>query len=133
MSTKFFTTASEAKFYIEDAIVNCGQDPKDFDIDAIFGNAMIPVICDDCGSLRGYEIDDSSDDFWTIVQENDISGTVMDNDGRRIDFQAACNLMDPDIAQAISADDDQEFFDTYCDMHKAKFGEDFPPAVGGNW
>ena len=50
-------------------------------------------------------------------------------DGRAVDFDAAANLMDDDIREALNSSiggcSPQEFIDAYAAAHEAKFGEDF--------
>ena len=50
-----------------------------------------------------------------------------DND--QVDFEAAVNLMDGEIREAIHAElapcTEQEFFDAYCKAHEEKYGEEF--------
>lgn len=57
--------------------------------------------------------------------------------GNEIDFEAAVNLMDSELAEAIHADGDQEpqaFFNSYCAAHEAKYGEEFEPnKMNGQW
>lgn len=57
--------------------------------------------------------------------------TVINDSGDRIDFDAAVNLMDDDLREAIHAElapcSNQEFFEAYCKAHFEKFGEEFEP------
>jgi hypothetical protein len=57
--------------------------------------------------------------------------TVLLN-GERVDFDAAVNLMDDEIREAVHAVHadlapctDQEFIDEYVKRHEAKYGETF--------
>lgn len=49
--------------------------------------------------------------------------------GEMVDFDAAVNLMDDEIREAVHADiapcTDQEFMDEYVKRHEAKYGEEF--------
>jgi hypothetical protein len=53
--------------------------------------------------------------------------------GREIDFEAAAALMDIDVAGSVDHGEhgdgqtEQEFFDAYCEAHRARFGEEFEP------
>lgn len=46
-----------------------------------------------------------------------------------VDFEAAVNLMDDEIREALHAElapcTEQEFFDAYCKAHEEKYGEKF--------
>lgn len=52
---------------------------------------------------------------------------VINAHGRVIDFDAAVELMDDEIREAVHADlapcTEQEFFDAYCKAHAEKYGE----------
>lgn len=47
----------------------------------------------------------------------------------QVDFEAAVNLMDDEIREALHAElapcTEQEFFDAYCKAHEGKYGEEF--------
>lgn len=47
----------------------------------------------------------------------------------QVDFEAAVNLMDDGIREALHAElapcTEQEFFDAYCKAHEEKYGEEF--------
>lgn len=47
----------------------------------------------------------------------------------QVDFEAAVNLMDDEIREALHAElapcTEQEFFDAYCKAHEEKYGEEF--------
>lgn len=47
----------------------------------------------------------------------------------QVDFEAAVNLMDDKIREALHAElapcTEQEFFDAYCKAHEEKYGEEF--------
>lgn len=47
--------------------------------------------------------------------------------GHEFDFDAAVNLMDVEICQALSdgPETDQEFMDAYAKAHEAKYGKEF--------
>ena len=47
----------------------------------------------------------------------------------QVDFEAAVNLIDGEIREALHAElapcTEQEFFDAYCKAHEEKYGEKF--------
>lgn len=47
----------------------------------------------------------------------------------QVDFEAAVNLMDDEIREALHAElapcTEQEFFDAYCKAHEGKYCEEF--------
>ena len=47
----------------------------------------------------------------------------------QVDFEAAVNLMDDEIREALHQSmapcTEQAFFDAYCEAHEEKYGEDF--------
>lgn len=47
----------------------------------------------------------------------------------QVDFEAAVNLMDDEIREALHMElapcTEQEFFDAYCKAHEEKYGEEF--------
>lgn len=47
----------------------------------------------------------------------------------QVDFEAAVNLMDDEIREALHAElapcTEQEFFDAYCKAHEEKYGDEF--------
>lgn len=47
----------------------------------------------------------------------------------QVDFEAAVNLMDDEIREALHAElapcTEQEFFDAYCKAHAEKYSEEF--------
>ena len=47
----------------------------------------------------------------------------------QVDFEAAVNLMDDEIREALHSElapcTEQEFFDAYCKAHEEKYGEEF--------
>ncbi len=47
--------------------------------------------------------------------------------GKTIDLDAARNLMDDELCEAIhgTVETEQEFMDAYAEAHAAKYGEDF--------
>lgn len=57
--------------------------------------------------------------------------------GSEIDYEAAVNLMDVELAEAVHAAGDQDpqaFFNNYCAAHLEKFGEEFEPnKADGQW
>jgi hypothetical protein len=56
--------------------------------------------------------------------------TILNRHGRRIDFDAAAQLMDKDLTDAMDAEswvDEQEFFNAYCQRHHQRFGDEFEP------
>lgn len=71
-------------------------------------------------------------DAW----EEEKRATVTDAHGKPVNFEAASHLMDDDIREALHNGPElsnQAFFDAYADAHRAKYGEDFAPYVGGAW
>ena len=50
-------------------------------------------------------------------------------DGKRVDFEAAAQLMDDEVREKVHSDlapcSEQEFADAYCREHAQKFGEPF--------
>ena len=64
--------------------------------------------------------------------------SIKDFYGNKIDFEAAVNLMNDDIREAIANtgdfdDDPQGFAEAYAREHEAAFGEEFAPMCGGEW
>ena len=61
-----------------------------------------------------------------------ISMMIKNEYGVEIDFDAAANLMDAEICEAVNFDlapcTEQAFFDEYVKRHLAKYGEEFEPA-----
>ena len=61
----------------------------------------------------------------------------IDDNGNVQDYNAAVALMDDDIREDTHRDlapcTPQEFIEEYAKRHKAKYGEDFAPWVGGAW
>lgn len=56
--------------------------------------------------------------------------TITNVHGREIDFDAAAALMDGQVSADIGDGDGmtaQEYFNTYCDWHRARHGEEFEP------
>lgn len=47
----------------------------------------------------------------------------------QVDFEAAVNLMDDEIREALHMEmapcTEQEFFDAYCEVYEEKYGEEF--------
>ena len=76
-----------------------------------------------------FSIDEIEAIFDEIASEGNAESMIVTNSyGVKIDFNAAVNLMDDDIREAIHAigthdDDLQGFFDAYCAAHAAEFGE----------
>jgi hypothetical protein len=61
---------------------------------------------------------------------------VMNENGERIDYEAAVNLMDDGPREELHAEgieSDQEFIERYAKMHEERFGEGFAPYTGGEW
>ena len=56
--------------------------------------------------------------------------TVKNFYGVEVEFEAAVNLMNDEIREELHGeyDNEQEFFDAYCEAHEAKFGEEFELA-----
>ena len=54
--------------------------------------------------------------------------TITDYNGNKIDFEAAVMLMDDEIREQIHAEgieDEQEFYNEYCEKHYEKYNEEF--------
>ena len=52
--------------------------------------------------------------------------TIKDYNGNKIDFEAAVMLMDDEIREQIHAkgiEDEQEFYNAYCEKHYEKYNE----------
>ncbi|MDL2216050.1 hypothetical protein LJB77_03235 [Ruminococcaceae bacterium OttesenSCG-928-N02] len=65
-------------------------------------------------------------------------GKVKNEHGQELQFEAAVNIMDDDIREALHMElapcEEQEFFDAYCAKHIEKYGEDFEPNKhNGQW
>lgn len=63
---------------------------------------------------------------------------VTTSHGKQIDWEAAFNLMDEDLCNAIASAmapcTEQEYYDEYCKRHLVKFGVQFAPDdEGGQW
>ena len=57
--------------------------------------------------------------------------------GELIDYENAMNLADRELCEELhnelGPNLNQWFFDAYAKAHREKYGEDFPPYVGGTW
>ena len=54
--------------------------------------------------------------------------TIKDYNGNKIDFEAAVMLMDDEIREQLHGmgiDDEQDFYDAYCEKHYEKYNEEF--------
>ena len=54
--------------------------------------------------------------------------TIKDYNGNNIDFEAAVMLMDDEIREqlhGIGIEDEQEFYNVYCEKHYEKYNEEF--------
>nr|DAW94516.1 MAG TPA: hypothetical protein [Caudoviricetes sp.] len=54
--------------------------------------------------------------------------TIKDYNGNKIDFEAAVMLMDDEIREQLHAmgiEDEQEFYNAYCEKHYEKYNEEF--------
>lgn len=64
-------------------------------------------------------------------------GIVVDGNGHSVDYEAAVALMDDEICgelyEELTPCSNQVFFEAYAEAHREKFGEDFAPAMGGQW
>ena len=62
---------------------------------------------------------------------------VEDERGELVDYENAMNLADRELCEELNNKlapcTNQEFFDAYATAHLKKYGEDFPPYVGGAW
>ncbi len=58
-----------------------------------------------------------------------MNATVINTNGKEIDFEAAVNLMDDEIRETLANDGEerteQEFFSAYEKAHEAKYGEEW--------
>jgi hypothetical protein len=64
----------------------------------------------------------------TIQTEETKMKRIKDYNGNTIDFEAAVMMMDDEIREELHAqgiEDEQEFYNAYCDKHYEKYGEDF--------
>lgn len=54
---------------------------------------------------------------------------IIDQNGNKIDFDAAVSLMDDNICEELHGEiapcTDQEFYDAYCERHKEVYEEEF--------
>lgn len=54
---------------------------------------------------------------------------IIDQNGNKIDFDAAVSLMDDNIREELHGEiapcTDQEFYDAYYERHKETYGEEF--------
>lgn len=53
--------------------------------------------------------------------------------GEEIDLEAAMMIMDVELCEEVQATTDQEWWDKYCALHKAKYGEFEPNKLNGQW
>ena len=54
--------------------------------------------------------------------------TIKDYNGNNIDFEAAVMLMDDEIREQLHGtgiEDEQEFYNPYCEKHYEKYNEEF--------
>ena len=54
--------------------------------------------------------------------------TIKDYNGNKIDFEAAVMLMDDEIREqlhGIGIEDEQNFYNAYCEKHYEKYNEEF--------
>ena len=58
-----------------------------------------------------------------------MNATVINTNGKEIDFEAAVNLMDDEIRETLANDGkertEQEFFSDYEIAHESKYGEEW--------
>lgn len=54
---------------------------------------------------------------------------IIDQNGNKIDYEAAVSLMDDNICEELHGEiapcTDQEFYDAYCEQHKEVYKEEF--------
>lgn len=54
---------------------------------------------------------------------------IIDQNGNKIDYEAAVSLMDDNICEELHGEiapcTDQEFYDAYCERHKEVYEEEF--------
>lgn len=83
------------------------------------------------GSVDKYSGWDYENDNGEIVNAVDLGEVVevVSVGGSWVDMDAAVNLMDDEIREALHVElspcGDQAFVDAYCEAHKAKYGEEF--------
>lgn len=69
--------------------------------------------------FRDYEKEEELKRMYDVYNEYD----------KKIDFDAAQNLMDEEISEELHSEHwfetNQEFFDAYCEKHLEKYGEEF--------
>ena len=69
---------------------------------------------------------------YTIIRkkerEENKMKTIKDYNGNNIDFEAAVMLMDDEIREQLHGmgiEDEQEFYNAYCEKHYEKYNEEF--------
>jgi len=82
----------------------------------------------DCNRFHGY-VYGTEQDAKAALREAGALGTVLNAQGEEVDFEAALAAMDTELVRDLHRKMDpspkQEFFDTYCEYHRLKFGEEF--------
>jgi len=82
----------------------------------------------DCNKFHGW-VYETEDDAKVALREAGALGTVVNAEGEEIEFDAALAAMDPELVRDLHRKMDpspkQTFFDTYCEEHRQKFGEEF--------
>lgn len=72
-------------------------------------------------SMSDHEIEESKEEEKTM--------NVINSFGTEVSYEAAVNMMDDELREAIHAEmapcTDQEFFDAYAKAHKERFGEEW--------
>ena len=68
---------------------------------------------------------------YTIIRKRKEANkmkTIKDYNGNKIDFEAAVMLMDDEIREQLHGkgiEDEQEFYNAYCEKHYEKYNEEF--------
>lgn len=118
----------------DDDLEQCLQDPR---ISSVTARAYADALCDYdvLKGLEGYYTQEDIDEAYGFLDDYI---DCEDEAGKPIkDFDAVVNLMDDDLREGVHAKlapcTYQAFLVAYAKAHKAKFGEDFAPWVGGEW
>lgn len=127
---KYATKADAIEQYIKPSL---GMFWRDYDMDAIFSEFFTYT--------EGGYVPGDEGEYYEIAKSHDMTygghGLVQDDNGHWISYKAAEAVMDRELAEEISDRiapcPDQRFFDEYAAAHLEKYGEDFPPYVGGIW
>ena len=124
----------ERKLYQEHELeAYLGEHMEDFDVEAIVDEA---TEIDPRTGNRYWKDGIDDVDIAEICERHDKT-QVTDYRGKRVDFEAAVQLMDDEIRERLhdeGIEDNQEFFERYAEAHAEKFdGDEFAPYYGGAW